>query len=125
MFSDSKVKIRTEGKRHLDAAIGTNEFRIKYVTEKVNEWCEELKPLPNFAKSQSQALYAAVCFAEQNKHSYFLRTIPSMSELMKPVEEVIQNDLLANRIESALFSDMKRAVLQTNERVHIAGSWLY
>ena len=46
LFSDSYVHIRTEGKRHLDAAIGSNEFIIKYVTEKVNEWCEELKPLP-------------------------------------------------------------------------------
>ena len=80
MFSDSKVNIRAEGKRHVDAAISSNEFRIKYVTEKVNEWCEELKPLPNFAKSQSQALYAASCFGEQNKHNYLLR------ELMKPVD---------------------------------------
>ena len=88
MFSDSKVNIRAEGKRHLDAAISSNEFRIKYVTEKVNEWCEELKPLPNFAKSQSQALYVAFCFGEQNKHNYLLR------ELMKPVDEVIQNNLI-------------------------------
>ena len=91
MFSDSKVNIRTEGKRHLDAAISSDEFRIKYVTEKVNEWCEELKPLPNFAKSQSQALYTAFCFGEQNKHNYLLR------ELMKPVDEVIQNNLLPSK----------------------------
>ena len=88
MFSDSKVNIRTAGKRHLDAAISSNEFRIKYVAEKVHEWCEELKPLPNFAKSQSQALYVAFCFGEQNKHIYLLR------ELMKPVDEVIQNNLI-------------------------------
>ena len=91
LFSDSKVNIRTERKRHLDAAISSNEFRIKYVTEKVNEWCEELKPLPNFAKSQSQALYVAFCFGEQNKHNYLLR------EFMKPVDEVIQNDLLPSK----------------------------
>ena len=33
------------------AAIGNNEFRIKYVTEKVNEQCGELKTLSNFPKS--------------------------------------------------------------------------
>ena len=31
----------------------------------------------------------------------------------------------ANRIEFALLSGMKRAVLQTNKKGHIAGSWLY
>ena len=91
MFSDSKVNIRTEGKRHLDAAISSTEFRIKYVTENVHEWCEELKPLPNFEKSQSQALYAAFCFGEQNKHNYLLR------ELMKPVDEVIQSNLVPSK----------------------------
>ena len=74
MFSDSEVNIRTEGKRHLDAATSSNEFRIKYVTEKVNEWREELKPLPNFAKSQSQALYVAFCFGEQKKQIFASRT---------------------------------------------------
>ena len=45
MFSDSEVNITTDGKRHLGAAIGSNEFRIKHVTEKVKESCEELKTL--------------------------------------------------------------------------------
>ena len=97
MFSDIKVNITTEGKRHLVAAIGSNEFRIKYVTEKVSEWCEELKPLPNFVKS-----YAAFCFGEQNKYSYFVRTIPSMSELMKPVDEVFKITYYLRLLENLL-----------------------
>ena len=74
LFRDSKVNIKREGKRHLGVAIGSNEFRVKYVTEKVNDWCEELKTLSNFTKSQPQAAYAAFYFGEQNKYSYFLRT---------------------------------------------------
>ena len=42
-LSDSKVNIKTKGKRHLGAAIGSNEFRIKYVIEKVNTLCERTK----------------------------------------------------------------------------------
>ena len=87
---DNKVYITTEGKRHLGAAIGSNEFRVKYVTEKVNEWCKNLKTLSNFTKSQPQAAYAAFCFGEQKKYSYFLRTIPSMSELNKPVAKLFK-----------------------------------
>ena len=113
MFSDIKVNITTEGKRHLVAAIGSNEFRIKYVTEKVSEWCEELKPVPNFVKS-----YAAFCFGEQNKYSYFVRTIPSMSELMKPVDEVIQNNLLPSIIGKSITENQRRLYsLPTNSGV--------
>ena len=45
LFRDSKVNIKREGKRHLVVAIGRNEFRVKHYTEKVNEWCEDLKIL--------------------------------------------------------------------------------
>ena len=94
LFSDSKVNITTEGKSHLGAAISSNKFRKKYVNEKFNEWCEELKVLSKLAKLQPQAAYATFCFGEQNEYSSFLRTIPNMSELMKPVDEIIQIDLL-------------------------------
>ena len=84
MFSDTKINIAKEGKRHLGAVIGSNDFRTKYVNEKVTEWCSELKILSEFAKSQPQAAYAAFYFGEQNKFIYFLRTIPEMKDLMKP-----------------------------------------
>ena len=102
LFNDSKVNITTEGKRHVGAAIGRSEFRTTYVTKNVNEWCEELKTLSNFAKSQPQAAYTAFCFGEQNKYSYFLRTIPTMSELMKPVVKIIQIDLLSSIIGKSI-----------------------
>ena len=83
-----------EGKRHLGTVIGSNYFRTKYVNEKVTEWCNELKILSEFAKSQPQAAYAAFCFGEQNKFSYFLRTTPEMNDLMKQVDEIVQYFLL-------------------------------
>ena len=61
------------------------------MNEKVTEWCSELKILSEFAKSQSQAAHAEFYFGEQNKFRYFLRTIPEMNDLMKPVDEIVQN----------------------------------
>ena len=87
MFSDTKINVTTEEKRHLGAVIGSNDFQTKYVDEKFAQWCSELKILSESAKSQLQAAYAAFCFGEQNKFSYFLRTIPEMNNLMKPVDE--------------------------------------
>ena len=75
MFIDTKINATTEGKRHLGAVIGSNDFRTKYVNEKVTEWSSELKILSEFAKLQPQVAYAAF--------SYFLRTIPKMNDLMK------------------------------------------
>ena len=93
MFSDSKINFTTEGKRHLGAVISSNGFRTKYVSEKVTEWCNQLKILSEFAKSQPQAANAAFCFGEQNKFSYFLQTISEMNDLMKPVDGIVQNVL--------------------------------
>ena len=115
LFNDSKVNITTEGKRHVGAAIGRSEFRTTYVTKNVNEWCEELKTLSNFAKSQPQAAYTAFCFAEQNKYSYFLRTIPTMSELMKPVVKIIQIDLLSSIIGKSITE--RKTVLFFNSKI--------
>ena len=102
MFTNTKINITTEGKRHLGAAIGSNKFRVKHVTEKVDEWIDELRTLSTYVKSQPQAAYAAFCFGEQNKYSYFLRTIPGMSEFMKLVDEIIKNELLSSIIGESI-----------------------
>ena len=94
LFSDTKINVTTEGKRHLGAVIGSNDFRKKYLNEQVTEWCSGLKILSKFAKSQPEAAYAVFFFDEQNKFTYFLRTIPEMSDLMKPVDEIVQIFLL-------------------------------
>ena len=38
----NKINSATNGKCRLGAAIGSNEFRVEYVTEKVDEWIDEL-----------------------------------------------------------------------------------
>ena len=100
LFANTKINITTEGKRHLGAAISSNEFRVKYVTEKVDEWIDELRRLSTYAKSQPQAKYAAFCFGEQNKYSYFLRTIPGMNKLMKPVDEILKTNYCNRLLEN-------------------------
>ena len=94
LFRDTKINVRTEGKRHVGEVLGGNNFRTKYVNEQVTKWCSELKILPEFAKPLPQATYAAFYFGERNRFGYFLRTIPEMNDLMKPVDETVQNFLL-------------------------------
>ena len=37
MFKDTGINITKEGHRHLGAAVGTEEFKCKYVSDKVHE----------------------------------------------------------------------------------------
>ena len=46
LFKDTKnLNITNEGKRHLGAVVGTEEFRKEYAIMRVNEWVTELKLL--------------------------------------------------------------------------------
>ena len=60
LFETSPINITTDGKRHLGAAIGSEEFKDEYINNKVNEWCKQVKGLANIAKSQPHAAYAAL-----------------------------------------------------------------
>ena len=45
IFKDTQINITTEGKRHLGAALGSEDFKTKYIKEKVATWCTEVKTL--------------------------------------------------------------------------------
>ena len=55
VFSDSAIKYNTSGKRHLGAAIGVTDFRREYATEKISQWCNEMKLLTEIAITEPQA----------------------------------------------------------------------
>ena len=91
--------------------LGSNDLRTKYMNEKVTEWCNKLKTVSEYAKSQPQATYAAFCFGEQNKFSYFLRTIPEMKDLKKPVDEIVQKFLPLAIIDETISKKEKELYL--------------
>ena len=59
LFSNTGIKLTTDGQRHLGVAIGTSNFRAQYAAEKVTKWCNELHRLADFAKTQPHAAYSA------------------------------------------------------------------
>ena len=67
VFSNSDIKFTTEGKRHLGAAIGSSDFRKVYAIEKVDNWCEEISKLSEFAKTQPHTTYSAFCHGKVHK----------------------------------------------------------
>ena len=102
IFQDSAIKFTTEGKRHLGAAIGSEEFREHYVKEKVKIWCDEMEKLCEYAKTQPHAAYSAFCHGEIHKYTYFLRTIPDMSKFIEPLDDLITQSFLPNLLDSII-----------------------
>ena len=59
IFKDTNLNITNEGKRHLGAVVGTEEFKKEYVIMRVNEWVTDLKLLTKIAKFYPQVAYCA------------------------------------------------------------------
>ena len=69
--------------------IGSEDYKKEYVKEKVNDWVTSLKKLANIAKTQPQAAYTCYVKGFSHKYTYFMRTIPNISELLKRLDRAI------------------------------------
>ena len=86
VFRDTAINVTIEGDKHLGAALGSRSFLEEYVGEKVDELVNEVTKLADFTISQPQASYAAFTFGLRHGWTYFLRTLPDISELLEPLE---------------------------------------
>ncbi len=111
VFVGSEIKFTTSGQRHLGAAIGSSDFKVEYFTEKVNEWCEEVRKLSEFAKSQPHAAFSAYIHGQQHKYHYFMRTIKDVGECLKPLDDVITNTFLPSIMGFNITSVEERELL--------------
>jgi hypothetical protein len=107
IFQTSSIKFTTTGKRHLGAALGSQDFKKEYISEKVTKWCSELEKLADIAESQPHAAYSAYVHGYQHKFRYFLRTLSDIKEELKPLDEVISNKLIPSIVGSHL-SEIER-----------------
>ena len=94
VFKETDIKITVEGKKHLGAAIGSQEYLDEYVSEKVSDWVSEVVQLAEFALTQPQACYAAYTFGLKHRWTYFLRTLPDIHDLLEPLENAISQVLI-------------------------------
>ena len=74
--------------------IGSAGYKKEYATEKVDQWCNEMRKLAEIAISEPQAAFAAYTHGEMHKFNYFLRTIPNMEDFLAPLDKVIDDEFL-------------------------------
>ena len=108
VFEGSGVSITKEGKRHLGAAIGTEAFKEAYVQDKVETWVQEVDRLTTIAETQPHAAYAAFTHGLAAKWNYLSRTVPGISDLFQPLEDIIRQHLLPTLTGQNTFSDNVR-----------------
>ena len=116
IFQNSSIKFTTAGKRHLGAALGSETFKKEYITEMVTKWCSELEQLALVAESQPHAAYSAYVHGYQHKFRYFLRTLHDIKEELRPLDEVITNQLIPAIIGSQV-SETERELISLPVRL--------
>ena len=106
-----------EGQRHLGAVIGTEEFKKEYVKEKVAEWVKEVKALSDIAKTEPHAAYSAYTHGVHHRWNFLMRTVPDISPLLRPLENVIRQEFIPALVKSHTLREEERTVLALPPRL--------
>ena len=104
------VKITTEGKRQIGAAIGTEAFKVKYVSAKIEKWVLDVNQLADIAKEEPQAALSAFNVGLSQRWKFIQRTVKDIGHLFQPLEDAIRNNLLPAICGRGL-SDSERRLL--------------
>ena len=111
IFRETSINITIEGKRHLGAVIGSDEFKKSYVDEKVSSWVNELTMLSKIAQFYPQSAYCAYTSGFCHKFNYIMRTIPDIAEQLRPIEEIIRHKFIPAISDNRTCNEAERKLL--------------
>ena len=94
IFADTKINITTEGRKYLGGYIGTSTSRDSYIKTLIHGWINQVENLTQIAYTEPQAAYSAFVAGFQHKLTYHIRTIPEMSNLLAPLDQVINDKFI-------------------------------
>ena len=117
LFDNTKLKITSDGQRHLGAVIGSDADKERFVQEKVAIWVNEVKKLSEIALTEPHAAYTAFTSGLRHKWNYVSRTIPDIEALMQPLEDSIRNDFLRVILNGHICSNDERDLLALPPRM--------
>jgi len=96
LFASTNIQIVDGGQRDLGAAIGSEAFILKYLSQKIIHWAEQMEVLSDIAKTQPHAALAGFVHGVRNKWYYCQRTMHQVGALMQPIEKIIREKFLPN-----------------------------
>ena len=92
-FTDTDVKVTSDGRPYLGVALGKEEYIQSFVLNKVQQWAGELEQLAKIARSQPHAAHAAFTHGMTSKWTYLTRTMPGIGPNLLPLESIIRTKL--------------------------------
>ena len=110
IFADTKINITTEGRKYLSGYIGTSTSRDSYIKTLIQGWINQVENLTQIAYTEPQAAYSASVAGFQHKLTYHIRTIPEMSNLLAPLDQVI-NDKFIPAITNSHHCSLEERIL--------------
>ena len=116
VFQDTGISVTSEDKRHLGASVGSWTFTTEYVNEKVQSWTTCLERLSDIAKVHPHMAYCTYVHGLVNKLTYFLWTIPDISDLLQPLETAIFHRFIPALVGKPV-SDVECALLASPVRL--------
>ena len=111
IFNGSGVNITTRGKKHLGAVIGQLHYKEKFVGDLLEKWTTQIKVLAEIATFEPQMAYTAFTTCIRHRYTYYMRSIPDISELLKPLENEIRLRLIPALLEGRMCNDDERQLL--------------
>lgn len=117
VFEGTNVNITSRGHRHLGAVIGSTEYREEFVNEKIKGWCDEIRSLAEIAETDPHSAYSAFTHGMVSRWSFLTRTIPDISDLMLPLEEVIHQYLIPALCNRPPSSSTERRIFEQPARL--------
>ena len=124
-FRESEVKITTEDKKHLGAAIGSEDFKASYGKSLVDNWIDQLNLFSKVAESEPQSAYSAFVSGFKGKLTYYMRTAPCIKDYLMPLEEVIRFNFIPSVTCGHICSYGKRVLLSLLTRFGGLGILLF
>ena len=114
-----------EGRKYLGGYVGTRKASAEYVEELRDEWIAELIELSKIAKSEPQAAYSAFTAGFQHKMTYFIRTIPNLTDILKPLDDCIDDKLIPAITEGHVLTEADRILVSLPVRYGGLGIPIY
>ena len=117
LFENTGINITTEGRKYLGGFVGTKIGAETYVNNLQEKWLEELNVLTEIAKSEPQSAYAAFTSGFRHKMTYFMRTIPNLQDVLKPLDKFITEKFIPAITEGHILSSDDRKLLSLPVRM--------
>ena len=110
LFSGEGIKITSEGKRHIGAVLGSQEFKEAYVQNKVEKWTSDVHEISKIANEEPQAALSAFNTGLSQRWKFLQRTVSGTAHMFQVLEDAIREEFIP-AICGRGVSDVERRML--------------